>query len=126
MCEGCSSLLLRLELFEEIVEAEKGLFPEFPIALEVLRGFGKRLGFEAARATLGACGVRNEAGALEHLEMLGDGGLAHREGLRELGDGCFAGGEASEDGAPRGIGEGGEGGVEPRGGHLSITMWLHN
>ena len=108
-------LLLCLELLEEIVEAEEGLFPELAIALEPLRRLGQRLGFEAARAALRVGGVGDEAGALEHLEMLGDGGLAHGERLRELGHRRVAGREAGEDGAARGIGEGGEGGIEPRG-----------
>jgi len=84
------------------------------------------LGLEAAWPALCVAAAGNQAGALEDLEVLGDGGLADGEGCGELGDGGLTGGEASEDGAPGGIGEGGEGGVEAIGGHVSITQRLHN
>src|SRR5664279_5280913 len=84
-------LLLCLELLEQIVEAEEALLPEFAIALEPLRRLGQRLRLETARAALGTGGVRDEASALEHLEMFGDGGLAHGERHCELGHRRIAG-----------------------------------
>ena len=55
---------------------------------------------------------RGEAGALEHADVLRDGGERHGESRGELSDGAVAGGEAREDVAAGGVGEGGEGGVE--------------
>jgi hypothetical protein len=56
-----------------------------------------------------------EPGALEHADVLRDGGERHRESRGELADGAVAGGEAREDVAAGGVGEGGEGGVEGAG-----------
>ena len=64
---------------------------------------------------------RDKSGAFEYLEMLGNGGLAHGKRLGQFVDRGFAGGEAGKDGAARGIGESGEGGVE-----MCITTRLHN
>ena len=91
-----------------------------------VEALSERLRFEATRTFLRARCVRDEAGALEHLEMLRDGGLAHRERFRELRDRRLTRGESRENGSPGGIGERGEGGIEPRGRHRSITIWLHN
>jgi len=52
-----------------------------------------------------------EPGALQHAHVLRDGGEGHRESRRELADSAIAGGEAREDIAAGGVGEGGEGGV---------------
>jgi len=41
--------------------------------------------------------IENEAHLLQHLEMLGHGGTAYRELLRELPDGERTAGEALED-----------------------------
>ena len=100
---------------EQIVETEEVALPELAITLEPRCRFGERLGFDATGTLLCARGVRDEPGALEHLEVLRDGGLAHRERLRELRHRCLTRREAREDGASRGIGEGGEHGVEARG-----------
>jgi hypothetical protein len=56
--------------------------------------------------------------------VFGDCGESHLERLGEVGDGSLAAGEAGEDGAARGIGEGGECGVELGGGGLHCTEWL--
>jgi len=58
---------------------------------------------------------RREPCALEHADVLRDGGERHREARGELADGAIAGGEAREDVAAGGVGEGGEGGVEGAG-----------
>jgi hypothetical protein len=53
-----------------------------------------------------------EAGGLEHAKVLGDGGQGNVEGRGEFGDGGLSLGEAGEDRAASGVGEGTEGGVE--------------
>ena len=53
-----------------------------------------------------------EAGALQDVHVLGDGGERHVEAGGELADRALPFGELGEDVAPRGVGECGEGGVE--------------
>ena len=118
--------LAGFQFVEKGVQAPEVALPKLAVALQPFGGSREGLGFEAAWAALCVAAAGNQAGALEDLEVLGDGGLAHGEGLGELGDGGLAGGEACEDGATGGIGEGGEGGVEAVGGHLCITYRLHN
>lgn len=48
----------------------------------------------------------------ENLEVLGDGGKRHVEGLGQFRDGGLAAGQALEDRATGGIGQGRERGVE--------------
>ena len=93
---------------------------------EPFGGLRERLGFDAAGAALSVLADGDEAGAFEDFEVFGDGGLRHGEGLGELIDGGFPGGEASEDSAASGIGEGGESGVESFGRGHCITLWLYN
>ena len=70
-------------------------------------------GLEPARPALRVAPARDEPGALEHLEVHRDRGLAHRERLGELVTDGLARGQPRQDRAPGRIGEGGEGGVEP-------------
>ncbi len=81
---------------------------------------------EAARTPLCIASAHHKSGALQDLEVLGDGGEADAERAGQIGDRGFAAREPGEDGAPRGIGEGGEGGAEMVGGHLYVTSWLNN
>ena len=60
---------------------------------------------------------RDQAGALEHAEVLRDRGHAHREWRRQLGDRALARGEAGEDGSTGRIGEGGKRDAEVIGRH---------
>lgn len=55
-----------------------------------------------------------QAGGLQHAEVLGDGGERDLEGPGDLGDGGFALGEAGENGAAGGVRQGPEDGVEGR------------
>jgi hypothetical protein len=118
--------LTELELLEQGVEALVVGFPDAAVLFEPLRSICEGLSFEAARAALGVAAARDEAGALEDFEVLGDGGLGHLERLDQLVDGGIAGGEACEDGAASGIGEGGESGVESIGRGHCITFGLYN
>ena len=111
---------------------EKGIetleigFPELTIALKPDVGFGKRLGCEAAGTALAIAAAGDEASAFENDEMFGNGWLAHGEGFCEFKDGGLAAGEASQDGAACGIGEGGEDGVESGCLRHFITRRLYN
>ena len=59
---------------------------------------------------------RDQPRAFEHLEVARDRGLRHGERRRQLHHRRLPAGEAGQDGPARGIGQGGEGGVE--GGHV--------
>jgi hypothetical protein len=76
---------------------------------------GRRL--ELAGPPLRHAAARDQARALEHLEVLRDGGKAHPEGLRQLGDRSLPRRESGEDRAPRRVGESREGGGEAIGRH---------
>src|SRR5215468_8284599 len=106
------SLLLSLQLAEVAVEAAEAALPVAAVALGPLRYLAQRLGLQAAGARLSAPAAAHESRALEHLQMLGDRGLAHGEGAGQLHNTRLARGEAREDGAPRRVGERGESVVE--------------
>ncbi len=53
-----------------------------------------------------------QAGALQHLEVPGNGGERNVEGTGELAGRGFAARQPGEDGAPRRVGERGEGAIE--------------
>ena len=67
----------------------------------------------AAKPTLPAPG--DQARPLQHPQMLGDRGQAHREGPGQFRHGCLPGRQASQDGSSGGIGEGRKDAVEPVG-----------
>jgi len=87
-------------------------------------GTGQGLGFHPYRTALGVAAPRDQPGLLQHLQVLGDRRLAHGERRGQLADRGLAGGQPRQDGAPGRVGQGGEGGVEPRG--RSITHQFHN
>src|SRR5207248_5506102 len=118
------------QLIEQVVQALEVGLPEFAVAFEPFVGLRERLGFDAAGPPLGVAAARNQARAFQHLEVLGDGGLAHGERLRQFHDRDFAGGKTGENRPPGGIGERGEDGVESRGRLHGIpdgyvTYWLY-
>ncbi len=116
--------LLHLQLMQIVVEAIKAFRPELAIAFHPFGDVLERDGLEAAGTALSVAAARNQAGAFQHFEVLGDGGLGHGERLGKICDRGLAGGEAGENGAARGIGKRSEGGVE---GVLScITVKFHN
>src|SRR5512134_584570 len=78
------TLLLGFEVFEQGVEALEAAFPVIAVALEPAAGLAHRNRFEPARPPLRVAPARDQAGALEHLEVLRDRGLTHRERFREL------------------------------------------
>jgi len=94
------------------IEASKALGPKLLVVRHPVGDFLEGLGGDAAGAPLGFTAAGDQTGVFEDFEVAGDGGHAHGEGRGEFSDGGLAGGEAREDGAARGIGEGGEGGTE--------------
>src|SRR5438128_3403304 len=99
-------LLARLQLAEIIVQAIEALLPEVAVVLQPVGGVLERPRLEPAGPPLGLAAARDQAGSLQHLEMLGHGRKAHLEGLGQLRDRSLARGEAGEDRAPCGIREG--------------------
>ncbi len=115
---AATPFLLRLQLAQIVVQAIQALLPEAAIMLEPPSGILERARFEPARAPLRLAPARDQTGALEYLEMLGDGRKAHLERLGQLRHRRLARGEAGENRAPGGIGERGEGSAELVGRHL--------
>src|SRR5437868_9165330 len=114
---GLRLRVLSLHLLEQKVEPAEVALPDLAIVIEPATCVGERLWLEAAWPALRVAAARDETSVLEYLEMLGDRGLAHREGLGQLHDACLARREPGENRAPRRVGEGGKGGIETIGGH---------
>ena len=70
---------------------------------------GQALELESSGTSLSVAGAANEAGALEHLEVLGDRRLAQRGGLGQFDHTSLARDEALEDRPAGGVGKGREG-----------------
>src|SRR5262249_37774912 len=67
-------LLRRLQLLQIEIEAIEALVPEAAIAFEPAVDVLERSRFDPARPPLRFAAAHDQAGALQHLEMLGDGG----------------------------------------------------
>src|SRR5262245_62540926 len=85
-------LLLRLQFAQVIVQAIETLLPETAIAFQPVVHLLQRTRFDAAGPPLRLAPAQDQAGALQHLEMLGDGGKAHVEGFGEPSHRGFGGG----------------------------------
>src|SRR5438874_330924 len=105
-------LLLGLHYLQIILQAVEAFLPQPAIALEPGADVLEGVRLDAAGPPLRLAASRDEAGTLQHLEVLGDGGEAHLEGLGQLGHRGLAQRQPREDGPTRGIGEGCEGGTE--------------
>src|SRR4051812_13996317 len=105
---------------QPLVEAVEARLPEPTVALEPLGGVLERDRPEPRRAQLRAAPPLDQAGALEHAQMLADGLGGDGERRGELVDRGLALDEAREDRPPGGVGEGGEGGGERVDGHGAI------
>ncbi len=70
------------------------------------------LELKSRRAALAVAAAADEAGPLQHLEMLGDGGLRQRGSRRKLDDTSLTSTEALEDRPASGVGKGGEGAAQ--------------
>src|SRR5688500_8453060 len=111
--------LLGLNLTEVLVQAIEAQLPHAAITLhpigDVLEG---RQG-ELTGTPLRLAPARDEARALEHLEVLRDSGQAHVEGLSQFRHGALARRQAGEDRAPSRVGERGECEAEMIGWHCT-------
>src|SRR6185295_7880532 len=99
-------LLLRLQLAQIIFEAIEALFPKAAVAFEPVVDALERLGLDAAGAPLRLAAARDQPGALQHLEVLGDRRKAHVEGFGQLGDRRLAQRQPSQDRPAGRIGKG--------------------
>src|SRR6266568_3151899 len=115
-------LVLALQFLQVDIELVEALLPVAPVVLDPVGDALERIGLEPAGPPLRLAAALDQARALEHLQVLGDGGKADVEGLGEFHHRDFARGEAREDRAPRGVGEGGEGGAEVIGLHLTNRL----
>src|ERR1700730_8212636 len=106
------SVLLSVQLAEVMVQAIEAFFPEMPVVFQPIGGVLEGTRIARTGSPLRLAAAFDEAGALRHLEVLGDRGKAHRERLGQLGDGNLAADQARQDRASRRIGEGREGGAE--------------
>src|SRR6266849_10086767 len=91
-----------LPFVEQSVQALEVALQNSPVALQPFGGLRERLGLEPARPPLRVAPTRNQTGALQHLEMLGDRGLADRKRLGQLRDRRLTRGEPGQDRPPRG------------------------
>src|SRR5262245_38979808 len=105
-------LLLRLQFSHVTVQAIETLLPETAIAFQPVVHLLQRTRFDAAGPPLRLAPAQDQAGALQHLEMLGDGGKTHVEGLGELRHRGFAGRKPRQNGPARRVGQGRKGGAE--------------
>src|SRR5579863_1836108 len=105
-------LLLALQLLQVVLEPIEALLPEDAILLQPVCRMLERMRFEPPWAELRITTATDQPSALEHFQVLRHGGEAHVERPGQLVDRSFAGNEAREDGAARGIRECGEGLIE--------------
>src|SRR5271167_3018956 len=105
-------LLTALQFAEIRVEAIKAVVPEAAVVIEPLGSVLEPLRLDPAGPPLRPTAARDQAGPLQHLQVLGDGGKAHRKGLGELVDRGLARGEPCKDRAPRRVSKSRIGGAE--------------
>ena len=101
-----------LQFIEVVVQAVEACFPVASVAFEPLGDVPEGCGGKVAGSPLRMAAALDEACTLEHLEVLRDRRKAHRERLRELGDGGVAVRERGQDRPSGGIRERCEGGAE--------------
>src|SRR5215204_325766 len=115
-----------LDLAQVVAETIEGALPEAAIAGEPVGGRLEGVALQPRRSQLRAAPPCDQAGALEHLQMLGDRLHGDGERLRQLVHGRLALREPRQDGAPRRIGQGRERGAQLVGRHGYSPVWLLN
>ena len=98
--------------FEVPLEAVEAGAPEAFVEGEPVLCCLKALGVEPDDSGGAAAFAFDERGALEDVEVLGDGGERHAVGLGDFAYSLLAAGDVAEDGAAGLVGEGVEDGVE--------------
>src|SRR3989442_10127692 len=94
---------LGFELLEQGIEALVVALPQPAVTFQPLGSLPQPLGLEAARPPLCVAAARNQAGALQYLQVLGNRRLAHRERLGPLRHRRLTRRPAGEDPPPGGI-----------------------
>ena len=97
---------------EQGVQAAVALLGDESVAVDPGGQAFEGRGVQMHGTPLGVARAGDEAGVLEHLDVLGDGLFGDGEGFGELVDGGVAAREARHHGAPDGIGQRHEGAVE--------------
>jgi len=124
---GSVVFLLLSKYAEVIVQALEAFLPVPAVMFEPVIGGLEGGCLEAAGTPLGLAPAGDEPGSLQDLEMLGDGGKGHLERGSDLADRGLTGGKALEDGTPRWVRQGGEGGANGVGRkcarHGYLTTW---
>src|SRR4051794_942396 len=108
----------RGSLTEPLLHRVEAVLPEGAVGLEPLGRVAQRRAAQARRPKLRAAPALDEAGALEHPQVLRDRLKGHRERRGELVDRRLALDEPREDRPPGRIGERGERGAELVDGHI--------
>ncbi len=80
----------RLQRFEERIETLEVLLPERAIGLEPVHGLAEGARVDPARPPLRITAAGDEAGALQHFQVLGNRRLADDERFGELGHRRFS------------------------------------
>src|SRR5215469_12798906 len=111
--------VLGLQLAQIFVEPSKAFFPEAAVVLKPIGSVLERCRIELARPPLRPAATCNQAGSLQHLQVLGDGGEADVKGLGEFVNRGFPRGETSKDRTPGRVRQGSVGGAEAIGRHLT-------
>src|SRR5579859_3741154 len=115
-------VLLGFQFAQVFLQTVEALLPEVAIVLHPVGDVFERRRLQPAGSPLGFPRARDQARAFERLEVLGNGGHAHLEGLGQLRDGSLAGDQASQNRAAGRVGQGGEGGAEGVRRHLYLTI----
>src|SRR3569623_745570 len=106
------SVLLLQAIGEVPVEIVEPLLPQRPEGFDPVGDVLHALGIAPARAALGGASGLDQPSLLEHLEMLRDGRLAERKGLRQLRYVRLAERQSGEHGTARRVAERGEHRIE--------------
>src|SRR5438093_4606100 len=114
-------LVLPLQFSQMVFQAIEALLPELAITLHPVGGFLETLRLEPARPPLRVATARDEAGTLQHFEVLGDGWKRYVERLCQLRDRGLALREAGEERPPRRISESPKCDAQVVCGHLYIA-----
>src|SRR5262249_28827368 len=103
------------QLIKQRVEALEVALPDLPVTLQPAASFRERLAFDPAWPSLCLAAARNQARALQYLEVLGNRGLAHGERPGQVGHRSVAACEPRQDRSPGWVGEGPERCIEAGG-----------
>jgi hypothetical protein len=101
-------------LFEKSAEVVELVLPEDAIEGEPVGGLPHGRNGEAAHADAAGLFLLDEAGLLEHFEVLEDGRQRDVVRTREFRDGGVSALQGGKDGSTRRVAESGKGGVEAR------------